>query len=314
LALTGLACPAWAAPAKLALSGMPVYETYPLLVMAEHGGLKDVCPQVEFTPWNNPDQMRALLAGGQADFAVMPSNVAVRLRANGLQVKLVLASMTPTLWMVSRDGKTARLEDLKGNRIALPFRGDMPEIILERIAAGLGMNARQDFRLRPVSTPMDGLQQLLIGRVDYAFLAEPVISAAMQRMEDDASGTATGRITRAVDMRKEWQRAFPQGPDMILGAVAAAPSVLGHPRVIERFCREYRKALGWCREHPLETGRLVERRFSYMPAQAVARSIKSMRFKVVPAGEVRQDLERFLKIIGGGAEEPDLEGLCWPEK
>ena len=316
LLVMGSAAQAWSGPKKIIMAGMPVYETYPMLAMAENDCLNDVCAGVEFVPWNNPDQMRSLMAGGQAHFMVMPSNVAVKLRENGIKVKLVLVSLSSTLWIISNDGKVSRLEELKGREIALPFRGDMPEIIFSRIAAGLGMDPRKDFILRYMPTPMDALQQLLIGRVGHAFLAEPIISVAINRLETAPLSKSAKQITRALDMQREWRRVYPHGPDMMLGAIAVTPEMSRCPEIVKRFIAEYQKALKWCRNRPLQTGRLVERRFPFLKAQAVARSIKTMKFKVVRANEVKRQLNKFLDITAQGNTKQGpallaIEELCW---
>jgi NitT/TauT family transport system substrate-binding protein len=316
LLLMGPAASLGAAPLKIIMAGLPVYETYPMLAMAESHCLNDVCAGLEFTPWNNPDQMRALMAGGQAHFMVMPSNVAIKLRANGIKVKLALVSLSSTLWIVSNDGKVSSLQELKGREIAIPFRGDMPEIIFSRVASGLGMDPRRDFKLRYMPTPMDALQQLLIGRVGYAFLAEPVISSAIHRLEKAPPGKSVMRITRAVDMQKEWRKVYPHGPGMMLGAIAVNPEMSRRPEMVERFIEEYQKALQWCRDNPLQTGRLVERRFPFLNAQAVAKSIATMEFKAARADEVKEQLKRFLEITaqnnGKEATAPlSVEDLCW---
>lgn len=316
LLVTAAAASAWAGPKKIVMAGMPVYETYPLLVMAENDCLNDVCVGLEFVPWNNPDQMRALMAGGQAHFMVMASNVVLKLRAKGIKLKLVLVSLSSTLWIISNQGKASRLEELKGRKIALPFRGDMPEIIFSRIASGLGLDPRKDFKLHYMPTPMDALQQLFIGRADYAFLGEPVVSVAIHRLETAPPGKRAIRITRALNMQKEWRRVYPHGPDMMLGSIAVTSEMSRRPEIVERFAAEYQKALQWCQDHPLQTGRLVERRFPFLKAQAVAMSIETMKFKVARASEVKTELKKFLEITAQdnakqGPVSIAIEDICW---
>src|SRR5690606_20702084 len=53
---------------RLVLAGPPAAVSFPLLHMVESGALADIAAKVEFTLWNNPDQLRALALDGKADF------------------------------------------------------------------------------------------------------------------------------------------------------------------------------------------------------------------------------------------------------
>lgn len=146
---------------RLVLAGPATAVSFPLLHMVESGALADIAPQVEFVAWNNPDQLRALAMEGQADFMAMPTNVAANLYNRGVPLQMVNVSVWGILWMVSRNPDMKTLTDFKGEEIAVPFRGDMPDIVFGFLAEKSGLDPRRDFTVRYSATPMDAMQLLV---------------------------------------------------------------------------------------------------------------------------------------------------------
>nr|WP_297314092.1 hypothetical protein [Thauera sp.] len=111
----------------------------------------------------------------------MPTNVAANLYNRGAKLQLINVSTWGVLWLVSRDPALKSLADLRGKELAMPFRGDMPDIVLQLLAEQQGMDVRKDLQLRYVASPVDAMQLLVMRRVDHALLAEPAASMALRK-------------------------------------------------------------------------------------------------------------------------------------
>ncbi|MCZ2407823.1 MAG: ABC transporter substrate-binding protein, partial [Burkholderiales bacterium] len=180
-ALAWLAAPLAAAPAlgvaaplpQITLAGPPAIVSAPLIHMAETNALQGVAQRTVFTSWRDPDQLRMMAMGGKADVLAMPSNVAANLYNRGAGVALLNISTWGALWVVTRDAQRKALAAFKGEEIAVPFRGDMPDIVLQLLAARQGLDPLRDFRIRYVPTPMEAMQLLITRRVSHALLSEP---------------------------------------------------------------------------------------------------------------------------------------------
>src|SRR5690606_28755255 len=59
----------------LTLAGPAAVVTYPLLHMVETGALAQYTDNLTFRLWQNPDQLRVLLAKKEIDFSATPSNL-----------------------------------------------------------------------------------------------------------------------------------------------------------------------------------------------------------------------------------------------
>lgn len=268
----------------------------PLIRMVESNSLADVTDELKFVVWRNPDQMRALILNGETDFIATPSNVAANLYNRGADLRLLNISIWGVLWMVSREQHLQTLADFKGKEIAMPFRGDMPDLIFSELAERQGLDPKKDFTIRYVANPLDAMQLLITRRVDHALLAEPAVSMALNKTRTFPVKIIAPDLYRSVDLQKEWGRVLQREPTIPQAGMSVVNKSLD-PHIIERFLEEYEKATQWCREHPDEAGKIVADHIDMLTPEAVSRSIGVSQFKHVPAMEAREELEYFFTIL-----------------
>lgn len=297
----GLSAPvlAWAgdAPApklpRLVLAGPYAAVSFPLIHMVESGALKDVAESVEFQPWKDPDQLRVLAMDGRADFVAMPTNVAANLYNRGVRLQLLNVSTWGVLWMVSRDNSLKTLADFKGKEIAMPFRADMPDIVFQQLAQKQGLDAKRDFKLRYVGTPIEAMQLLITRRVDHALLAEPAISMALRKTGSFPVSVFAPQLYRSVDLQQEWGRVMQRAPRIPQAGIAVLGQAVGNDALVERFQAAYATSLAWCESHVEACAAMVAKRVDLLTPEAVADSIRVDNTQFVSAGDARAELEFF---------------------
>lgn len=308
-----------AAPAQaeklpvLRLSGPFAAVSFPLIHMVESGALSEVAERLEFVPWKDPDQLRMLAIDGKnrADFIAMPSNVAANLYNRGVALKLINISTWGVLWMVSRNDSLKQLEDFAGKEILMPFRADMPDIVFQLLAQKAGLDAKKDFKLRYVGTPLDAMQLLIARRADHALLAEPAVSMALRKTKSFPVSLIAPDLYRSVNLQEEWGRLLareariPQAGMTVMGAAAA------NPALVEKFQQAYAAALEWCEANPEPCGAQVAKHISMLTPEAVADSIRVDNATFVRAGEARAELEFFFEALH--ARQPALIGGKLPD-
>ncbi len=328
---------------KLTISGPMAVVTYPLLTMVENGKFAQLAKEVEVKIWQNPDQLRALIVGKSADVIAVPTNVAAMFYNKGIDLQLLNVSVWGILHMVSRDKNLKTLADFKGKKIAMPFKGDMPDIVFSELARQQGLDPEKDFMIRHVSNPMDAVQLLILRRVDHALLAEPAVSMVLYKTKNhtllklvapDLYRSKTKNHTllklvapdlyRSVDLQQEWGKIFTSTPEIPQAGIAVLPSLRDKPELLAIFQEEYRQAVTWCKEHPAETGEIVVRKEH--PAETgeiVVRYIKGLKpvpvanaigntllkWKTTP--ESKQELERFCSVLA--ASDPKKIGGKLPD-
>ncbi len=280
----------------ITLAGPFAAVSNPLIRMVETNALADVTDELKFEVWRNPDQLRALALNGTIDFIATPTNVAANLYNRGADLRLLNVSVWGVLWMVSRDNDLETLADFKGKEIAMPFRGDMPDLIFSELAEQQGLDPKKDFKIRYVANPLDAMQLLIMRRVDHALLAEPAVSMALHKAKTFPVNVIAPELYRSVDLQKEWGRLLNREAKIPQAGMAVINKDLDD-HIINRFIEEYEKALLWCIENPDEAGKMVADRIAMLLPEAVSASIKVSQFQHVSAIEARQQLEYFFELL-----------------
>ena len=282
---------------RLLLAGPFASVSNPLIRMAESGALTDLAEGVEFVPWRDPDQLRVMALEGKADVLAMPVNVAANLYNRGAKLRLLNVSTWGLLWVVSRDPSVTRLADLRGREIAMPFRGDMPDILFGLVAEREGIDLRKDLRLRYVASPIDAMQLLITRRVENALLAEPAVSMALRKTGSFPLSLVAPALHRAVDLQAEWGRAFGRDPRIPQAGIAVMASVMDRPEVVARIAGAYAQSLDWCNANAPECGRIVARHIDALSPEAVADAVATSRLRAVPAPDARTELEFLFGLL-----------------
>ncbi|BAF70697.1 ABC transporter substrate-binding protein [Nitratiruptor sp. SB155-2] len=297
---------------KIVIAGPAANVSHPIFRMIESGALKKYAKMIEFRLWKNPDQLRAMIINKEVDFVAVPTNVASILYNKNQPIKLLNVSIWGILHILVRDKNINTLEKLKGKSLLVPWRGDMPDIVLRAIMKQKKLS-NKDIHLIYVSNPMDAASQLIMRRQDNALLPEPAASMVLRKTHSFPVSIIAPELYRGIDLQKEWAKAFKTEAKIPQAGIAVIGEMRENKEVIKAFEKAYEKAMQWYKSHPKEAGKLVVKYVKMFTPEAVADSISHVKMQVVPAKEAKKDIEFFFeklkeqspKIIGG--KLPDEE-------
>ena len=158
------------------LWGPPVTPTVLLAVAAEMGEARKIRP---FTvkSWQSPDMLRAGLLNKSIEISIVPSYVAANLRAQGQPVLLHNIMTRGLLAVMSKAGTISDLSGLADKNLVMPFKNDMPDIVLQILAKKHGINLEN--RITYTATPPEAVTFFLQKDYPNALLPEPLASAAI---------------------------------------------------------------------------------------------------------------------------------------
>lgn len=242
------------------------------------------------------DQMRALALNGETTFMAMPTNVAANLYNRGKDLRMLNVSVWGVLYMMSRDEDKKTLADFKGEKITIPFRGDMPDIVFNALVREQGLDPVKDFELNYVANPMDAMRMMMMRRIDHALLVEPAVSMGLHKASSNPLKIVAPDLFRSVDLQAEWGRVF-QREDRIAQAGMVLLDMDLDPAIVARFMEEYDKAIVWMIEHPVETGEIVAKYVDKLKPEAVSASIAPSRFRRTTALDAREEMEFFFNVL-----------------
>ncbi|WP_298080450.1 ABC transporter substrate-binding protein [uncultured Cardiobacterium sp.] len=311
-ALAALSFPARAQNAgKLTLWGPPVTPSVLLAIAAREGKAKDISP-FEVQIWRSPDQLRAGLVNGEIAASIVPSYVAANLYNQGRKVKLfnIMSEGLNYIAAPVEDGKPliASLADLAQRSLVIPFKNDMPDLLLQILYKKAGL----DFAAAKVSytaTPPEALVLFLSGKVDCANLPEPLMSLAQIKAKEKDR-----EIARALDVQQLWGEAFNSAPRVPLaGLLFTDDFIAQHQDFIAVLNDDLQAAVEWSKAHSDETAKLAAEYLPF-PPEALAAGIPHSRFSAIPAASIEAEILNFYtemhalnaKITGGKVPDAGL--------
>ncbi|WP_300363525.1 ABC transporter substrate-binding protein [Hydrogenimonas sp.] len=296
---------------KIVIAGPSATVSHPVFRMIENGALNDYAKKVEFRLWNNPDQLRAMIINKEVDFVAVPTNVGAILYNKKQPIRLLNVSIWGILHILVRDPKIKTLHDLKGKTLVVPWRGDMPDIVLQTVMEKENLS-QKDIRLLYVSNPMDAAQQLIMRRQDNALLPEPATSMVLRKTKSFPVSVIAPELYRGIDLQKEWGRAFGIEPKIAQAGMAVVGKMRQNDEVIEAFMKAYDEAAKWYKTHPEEAAKLVVKYTKMFNEEAIADSIAHVQLDVVPAKKAKEDVEFFFKQLQ--KRDPKMIGGKLPDE
>ena len=98
---------------------------------------------------NTPDEIAALVGKGEVDIASIPSNLAsVLYNKTGGKIQTASIIAFGILYIVENGGETVKsVKDLKGKTIYLNSKGSTPEVVLNYVLKGNGLEPGKDVKL-----------------------------------------------------------------------------------------------------------------------------------------------------------------------
>ena len=311
-ALTALSLPARAQSAnKLTLWGPPVTPSVLLAIAAQEGKAKDISP-FDVQIWRSPDQLRAGLLNGDIAASIVPSYVAANLYNQGKKVKLfnIMSEGLNYIAAPVANGKplVASLADLAQHSLIIPFKNDMPDLLLQILYKKAGL----DFAAANVSytaTPPEALVLFLSGKVDCANLPEPLMSLAQLKAKEKGK-----EITRALDVQQLWGEAFNSEPRVPLAGLLFTEEFIAENQAFTAALDEDLKAaVAWSKANPEKTAELAAKYLPF-PQEALATGIPYSRFAAIPAASIETEILNFYtemhalnaKITGGKVPDAGL--------
>lgn len=295
---------------KLVLSGPSATVSNPMIYMIEKGYLDGIAKEVEFKPWRTPDQLRAMAVKGEAQVLAVPSNVAANLYNRGIKLKLLNISIWGILWVVSTDESVKTLKDLKDKELYVPFRGDMPDIVLHTLAKEQGLDLSKDVKVNYMASPMPIVKMMITRRADNALLPEPAISMAIQKSKSFPAKLIAPDLRRAIDLQQEWGNTFKRDAKIPQAGIAIQGAAL-KPEIANEIEKAYERAAKECLENTSECAKLVSKSNKMLTPEAVEESIKIVPTQVVNAKDARTELEFFFSKLMKFS--PELVGKKLPD-
>lgn len=268
----------------------------PQIILAkalEDPAMQQLVPERELKTWKDPDQLRAWLARAEVMLTATPTNVAANLYNRGVPLVLMNVNVWGTLGMLGlkEKGPLQSIEDLAGCHIGVPWRGDMPDLVLRYLLGRAGMKVGEDVKLSYQSSPFETVQMFVARRLDAAVLPEPMRTAT--RLQ----AAQFGQVPTELDLQDEWARLTGEEGGLPQAGVVCRRELLEqYPEQVAVMQGAISRAVDWVKAAPSEAA-VIGSDNSPLSTRVFEGAIPRTRIRMATAVESRPQLESFFTAL-----------------
>lgn len=285
----------------------------PALVIAKllHDNPKFEGYKVNYEIVSGAEGIKAKMLSGEADIAILPTNMAAALYNVGKDIKIVASNAFGLLYMLGKEDINS-LEDLKGKVVYNIGQGQTPDFVFKTV---LDQNEikydetdspkADEVGLRYAANPQNLISLMLADKVEYAILGEPQVSQAV-----NSTGSSPNSFKIIVDLQEEWVNGYPQ-----VSTVAKGDLIKDHAEFLDAFLAKLEENIAWITENPELVKTALQNNGSnlnFIDVNSIARC--NIRFE--PAAEIKESIDNYLQLMYNfdkgfvGGKLPD-EGLYY---
>lgn len=240
--------------------------------------------------WKNPDELRVGVASNKFSVMMSPANVCSMLYNKGFDVGYLNFLTRSITSMMSKNKPINTLKDLEGKTLIMPFKNDMPDIVLRTLLKHNSVDISK-IKFIYTSTPAEALA-LFLGKseIDAGYLPEPMASAAKLKGKLKALNIYNG--FNSYDL---WKKTFNKEIYQA-GMIANRKYYYENEEYFKSFHNDLSKAYEWVLANPNEAATIGENLLN-APKMAISEAIPNANLCLVKASDVKADVMEFLKIV-----------------
>lgn len=288
---------------RLTLWGAPALISLPLAVAYKQGGAQKIKP-FDFNIWKSPDMLRAGFASKDFKLSAAPSNVGINLAHQGLDIRLLNILTRGLNYLFTKDEGIKSFDDLRGKKLIVPFKNDLPDLIFQILCQKLGVNTA-DINIHYAANPPQAAQLFITGEFDAVLSQEPLASALT--LLASKNGVA---VFRQIDIQKLWQEQF--GTSIAqAGLIVENGFYQQNEAFINALQQDLEQALVWINQNP-DSAASFGAKYLPAPAPAIKMALNYANLSATRASQMSDELMRFYKILYDF--NPKFLGGRMPEK
>ncbi|AVM70344.1 ABC transporter substrate-binding protein [Lachnospiraceae bacterium oral taxon 500] len=241
------------------------------------------------------DTLAPKLISGEADFAVVPSNLAIKVYNKGAAYQYAGSTVWGVLYLAAADDSVKDWADLKGKTITLIGRGLTPDLTLRYLLTKNGLTPDTDVTFEYVAGATELAPLFLSGKAGIALLPEPMLTQVLTKKPE----------TKVVfDIQAEWKKAtgsedsYPQTAVLVKKEVAE-----NYPELVKEFLAKLAESIEFANTDPQAVGAYMEELSDNLKAPVVAKAIPNCNLMYKDAAEAKVALEKYYtELMNFGAE------------
>ncbi|HGM1048163.1 TPA: ABC transporter substrate-binding protein, partial [Neisseria gonorrhoeae] len=193
--------------------------------------------------------------------------------------------------LVCKGSAIASPQDLVGKKILVPFKNDMPDIVLQALLKKLKIDAHK-VSITYAATPPEAVGLFPSKGYHAVILPEPMATASLLK------GKTIGiNVVHGFDLVKAWGQAFGTKPLIpMAGIIANEEYFHAHKAQFDIFHQDLKNALNWILANRQNAAKIGK---NYLPAPepALVMGLDGARLTVSKGSEVKNEILKFYEIL-----------------
>jgi len=245
--------------------------------------------RVEYEVVPTTDLIVARITSKEADFAVVPVNLAAQLYQKNIPYKLTSVVTWGNLYIASSENIQG-WEALKGQDIYLMGKGLVPDIVFRTLLKENGLNPDEDVNLIYLSGATELAPNFLNGTAKISMLPEPVLSTVKTKKPE---------TNVYLDLQEEWKKTFglSQAGYPQAGILVNEDLINSDPQLVKDYIKVLADGMKWVNENPKEAGIIAEELELGLAADIVEKSMPGNNIRHEYATDVRKELDQLFEIM-----------------
>lgn len=250
------------------------------------------------------DEIVPLIAKGEVDIALIPTNLAATLyqkTEGGVQVLDVNAGNV--LYVVSHDETLTDLSGLKGKTVYMTGKGTSPDWTLQYLLKKAGMS-ESDLTIEFKSEATEVVSALAQDAAAVGVLPQPFATVAMMQDQE---------MSINFPLENAWKEYSPDGSGIATGVTVVRKAFTEeHPAAVAQFVLDHQASVQSAEEDPASAAALIEE-YGIVKAAVAQQVIENFNPMVATTGEAMQTwVSGYLEMLYEIA--PDAVGGKLPDE
>lgn len=294
---------------EIILWGAPAAPTILLAVAARFGQAAKKQP-FKLRTWRNPDQLRAGLSNGTIQLTMVPSYVSANFYNRGQKVRFHTLLTRGINYMMSKNPEIKSFDDLVGQKIVMPFKNDMPDLVLHILAEKMNLELQPD-QVTYTSVPPESVSLFLNKDFPCAMLPEPLASVSI--LKGKKQGVS---VYRSINLQDVWNQAFGTTNAMPLAGVLVTDEFYKqHAEFMDELQQDLQQAAEWVMANPRSAAEIGSQ-YLPVPVPALEMALPYANLCAIPCDSIADEIIAFFtelyrlnpKILGGKIPDKALFG------
>lgn len=258
---------------------------------------------IEYEMQNSPDLLVTKILKGEADIAIVPSNLAAQAFNKDLPYKIVGTSVWGSLYLTSTEDIN-NFEELKGKEIYSFGKGLTPDLVLRYLLSKNGIDPDKDVKTTYLNAASEVGTGFLGGKTNLAVLAEPLLTTVMMKKED---------AKVVFDLNEEWAKAtgtekgYPQA-----SLIIKKDLIENNREFVEKFIERYEESRQWAKENPDKLGEYAESLEISVKKETIEKRIRWINIESFNIKDSKEEYKAYYNAILDFA--PDFIGGKMPDE